>query len=142
MVVQVLQRANLTPEAKRTREGILVTVPDDQADVALRALADNMDAIADAAPARAEARRRRTRDSRGPQQSRRDPGGSGQLPTERLLGIARPLSILLISVLVLTTVARVSLPLALVGVGIGIYLLGRRTQDGEGGPGGFGGRLR
>jgi hypothetical protein len=62
VLVQVLQRANLTPEAKRTRDGILVTVPDDQADVAVRALADNMDAIADAARSRAEARRRRARE--------------------------------------------------------------------------------
>jgi len=29
--------------------------------------------------------------------------------------------------------------LALVDVGIGIYLLGRRVQDGEDGPGGMGG---
>ena len=142
VLVQVLQRANLTPEAKRTREGIVVTVPDDQADVAVRALADNMDTIADAARSRAEARRRRARESSGQQQGRSGASGPGQLPTERLRGIARPIAILLVGLLVLSTVARISPVLALVGVGIGIYLLGRRTQDGEGGPGGFGGPLR
>lgn len=142
VLVQVLQRANLTPDARRTREGIVVTVPDEQADVAVRALADNMDAIADAARSRAEARRRRARESRGAQQGRSSGPASGPLPTERLRGIARPIALLLVGLLVLSTVARVSPVLALVGVGIGIYLLGRRTQEGEDGPGGFGGRLR
>jgi hypothetical protein len=142
VLVQVLQRANLTPEAKRTRDGILVTVPDDQADVAVRALADNMDAIADAARSRAEARRRRAREG-GP----RTPRGTGrssepQLTSERLRGAARPIAIVLVGLLVLSTVARVSPLLALIGVGIGIYLLGRRVQDGQDGIGGPGGPFR
>jgi len=141
VLVQVLQRANLTPDARRTREGIVVTVPDEQADVAVRALADNMDAIADAARSRAEARRRRSREAkvRGPRGA--TPGPSTPLPTERLLGAARPIALLLVGLLVLSGVARVSPVLALVGVGVGIYLLGRRAQDGEGGSGGMGGRL-
>jgi len=144
VLVQVLQRANLTPDARRTREGIEVTVPDDQADTAVRTLADNMDAIADAARSRAEARRRRAQEARGGEQRRSGPrpGGSGQLPTERLRGIARPIALLLVGLLVLSTVARVNPVLALIGVGVGIYLLGRRTQDGDGGPGGYGGPLR
>jgi len=142
VLVQVLQRANLTPEAKRTREGILVTVPDDQADVAVRALADNMDTIADAARSRAEARRRRAREA-APRTSR-ETGRSAepQLTTERLRGAARPIAILLVGLLVLSTVARVSPLLALIGVGIGIYLLGRRVQDGQDGMGGPGGPFR
>jgi hypothetical protein len=139
VLVQVLQRANLTPDAKRTREGISVTVPDDQADVAVRALAENMDTIADAARSRSEARRRRARETRTGGAGRATSGGRDQLPTERLRGIARPIAILLVGLLVLSTVARVSPVLALVGVGIGIYLLGRRVQDGEDGPGGMGG---
>jgi hypothetical protein len=142
VLVQVLQRANLTPDARRTREGIVVTVPDEQADIAVRALADNMDAIADAACSRAEARRRRAREARGAQQARSSGPASGQLPTERLRGIARPIALLLVGLLVLSTVARVSPVLALVGVGIGIYLLGRRVQEGGDGPGGSGGRSR
>jgi len=129
VLVQVLQRANLTPDAKRTRAGIVVTVPDEQADVAVRALADNMDAIADAARSRTEAKRRRAREAtgRGPG---RGSGASGPLPTERLLGAARPIALLLVGLLVLSAVARISPPLALLGVGAGIYLLGRR-QDGR-----------
>jgi hypothetical protein len=145
VLVQVLQRANLTPDAKRTREGILVTVPDDQADVAVRALADNMDAIADAARSREEARRRRAREARGRQPKSQGLPAEGALTTERLRSAARPIVMLLVGLLVLSTVARVSPVLALVGVGVGVYLLGRRTQEGEdgtGGPGGMGGRYR
>ncbi|MEY3072223.1 MAG: hypothetical protein RLZZ353_419 [Actinomycetota bacterium] len=131
VLVQVLQGAGLTPDAKRTRAGIVVTVPDDQADVAVRTLAANMDAIAEAARSRAEARRRRSREPRASDRGRRE--GSGTLPTERLLGAARPIVVLLVGLLVLSAVARISPALALVGVAVGVYLLGRR-QDG-GGPG-------
>jgi biopolymer transport protein ExbB/TolQ len=139
VLVQVLQRANLTPDARRTREGIVVTVPDAQADVAVRALADNMDTIADAARSRTEARRRRAREARTVAQQGSGRATDGQLPTERLRAMARPIALLLVGLLVLSTVARVSPVLALLGVGVGIYLLGRRVQDGEGGPDG---RLR
>ena len=132
VLVQVLQRTGLTPDAKRTRAGIVVTVPDDQADVAVRALAENMDAIADAARSRTEARRRRARETRANAGATRREG-PGTLPTERLLGAARPIVVLLIGLLVLSAVARVSPLLALLGVGVGVYLLGKR-QDG-GGPG-------
>jgi hypothetical protein len=136
VLVQVLQRANLTPDAKRTKAGILVTVPEDQADVAVRALADNMDAIADAARSRTEARRRRTREPRT-DATRGTP--DGRLPTERLVGAARPIAILLVALLTLSVVARISPLLALIGVGVGVYLLGKRAQDGDG-PDGMGGR--
>lgn len=128
VLVQVLQGAGLTPDAKRTRAGIVVTVPDDQADVAVRTLAANMDAIADAARSRAEARRRRSREARSTERRRRE---GSPLPTERLLGAARPIVVLLVGLLVLSAVARISPALALVGVGVGVYLLGRR-QDGGG----------
>jgi len=139
VLVQVLQRASLTPDAKRTKAGILVTVPDEQADVAVRALADNMDAIADAARSRTEARRRRTQESRG--RSSTTPS-QGRLPSERLTGAARPIAILLVSLLVLSTIARVSPLLALIGVGVAVYLLGKKAQDGMGGPGNISGGHR
>ena len=135
VLVQVLQRANLTPEAKRTREGILVTVPDGQADVAVRALADNMDAIADAARSRSEARRRRAREQQPRGNWDTANSKASQLTSERLRGAARPIAILLIGLLVLSTVARISPLLALIGVGVGIYLLGRKAQDGQDGMG-------
>jgi hypothetical protein len=119
--------------------GILVTVPEDQADVAVRALADNMDAIADAARSRTEARRRRARETRGRQPKSQGLPAEGALTSERLRSAARPIVMLLVGLLVLSTVARVSPVLALVGVGVGVYLLGRRTQEGDG-MGGMGGR--
>lgn len=136
VLVQVLQRANLTPEARRTKDGILVTVPDDQADVAVRALADNMDAIADAARSRAEARRRRAREGRSGGQRGSGRSSEPALTTERLRSAARPIAMLLVGLLVLSTLARVSPLLALIGVGIGVYLLGKRAQDGQDGMGG------
>jgi len=141
VLVQVLQHANVNPETRRTREGIAVTVPDSQADVAVRAISDNMDAIADAARSRAEARRRRARDQRS--RDARETGSSGDtaLTSERLRGMARPIAVLLVGLLVLSTVARASPLLALLGVGVGVYLLGRRAQDGQDGMGGPG-RLR
>jgi hypothetical protein len=137
VLVQVLQRADLTPDAKRTKAGIVVTVPDAQADTAVRTLAENMDAIADAARSRTEARRRRT-----PQQrTTRGPSGETALTSERLVGIARPIALLLVGLLVLSTLARISPPLALLGVGIGVYLLGKKAQGGSGDDWG-GGRYR
>ena len=106
-----------------------MTVPDDQADVAVRTLAENMDAIADAARSRTEARRRRAREAKQAGAARRGEGAT--LPTERLLGAARPIALLLVGLLVLSAVARISPLLALVGVGLGVYLLGRR-QEGDG----------
>lgn len=123
VLVQVLQRARLTPDARRTKAGIVVTVPDEQADQAVRVLADNMDAIADAARTSLpsmRAQRERARRSHPSQQP---------LATERLLSIARPLSLVLFAVLVLGSVARLSPVLALVGIGLVVYLLGRRAQQ-------------
>jgi hypothetical protein len=132
VLVQVLQRARLNPSARRTKEGIVITVPDEEGATAMREMTDNMEAIADAARSRNEARRR-TRDERSRASGR--VGGSERpaLTSERLLGAARPLVVLLVSLLVLSAVARVNAVLALIGVGIGVYLLGKRTQDGQGG---------
>jgi uncharacterized protein involved in exopolysaccharide biosynthesis len=134
VLVQVLQRARLNPAARRTKEGIVITVPDEEGAVAMREMSDNMEAIADAARSRSEARRRRSREQQG--RARGATGGAERptLTSEKLLGAAKPLVILLVSLLVLSTVARVSPVLALVGVGVGVYLLGKRTQDGQGGP--------
>jgi hypothetical protein len=133
VLVQVLQRARLNPSARRTKEGIVITVPDEEGAVAMREMTDNMEAIADAARSRSEARRRRSRAQRARAVG---PSGGADRPTltsEKLLGAAKPLVILLVSLLVLSTVARISPVLALVGVGVGVYLLGKRTQDGQGG---------
>jgi hypothetical protein len=133
VLVQVLQRARLNPSARRTKEGIVITVPDEEGAVAMREMTDNMETIADAARSRSEARRRRSREQRTRTSSATSGAGRPALTSERLLGVARPLVILLVSLLVLSTVARISPVLALIGVGVGVYLLGRRTQDGQGG---------
>ena len=141
VLVQVLQHARLNPSARRTKEGIVITVPDEEGAVAMREMTDNMEAIADAARSRTEARRRRSREQRARAAGAADASGGPTLTSERLLGAARPLVILLVSLLVLSTIARVSPVLALLGVGVGVYLLGKRTQDGDGGSTG-GGRFR
>jgi hypothetical protein len=128
VLVQVLQRARLTPDAKRTKAGIVVTVPDEQADQAVRVLADNMDAIADAARAAVPSLRAQR------ERARRSHPSQRPLATERLLSIARPLSMVLLAVLVLGSVARLSPLLALAGIGAVVYLLGRRAQQ-DGGDG-------
>lgn len=124
VVMRALQDAGLTPEARRTRAGIVVTVPDDQSGRAQRTLADNMDAIARAAVAPGV---RRSRAGAG--------SGDGRpLATERLLSVARPLAVLLVALMVLTVVGRFQPLLAIVGVGAAIYFLGRRAQDRGEGP--------
>jgi hypothetical protein len=133
VLVQVLQRARLNPTARRTKEGIVITVPDEEGAIAMREMTDNMEAIADAARSRSEARRRRSREQRSGARGATSGAERPTLTSERLLGAARPLVILLVSLLVLSTVARISPVLALVGVGVGVYLLGKRTQDGQGG---------
>lgn len=130
VLIQVLRRNQLNPEARRTRGGIQVTVPDDEADRATRTIAANMDAIADAArpPAPPRPRGRRATGP-APHPSERP------LTSERILAAARPIALVLIGVLVLGAVGRLSPTLALIGVGVGVYLLGRRAQDRGEGPG-------
>ena len=121
VLVQVLRRSGLSPEARRTRAGIVVTVTDAEGDRAHRALAANMDAIADAA--RTAAPSLRTPRPRGGGHPSERP-----LTSERILAAARPIALVLVAVLVLGVVGRVSPLLAIVGVGVGVYLLGRRAQ--------------
>jgi hypothetical protein len=135
VLVDVLQRAGLTPEAKRTREGIQVRVPEDQADQAHQILVANMDVIAQAARATPErGARRKTRPGRS---ERRDGSESGPpLASERLLRLARPLGLLIIG-LFLAMVLRgpLTLPLIIFTVAGVIYLLGKQTQrDGDDNP--------
>jgi hypothetical protein len=135
VLVDVLQRAGLTPEAKRTREGIQVRVPEDQADQAHQILVANMDVIAQAArttPERGARRKQRPR-----QAERRDTGGTSKpLASERLLRLAGPLGLLIVG-LFLAMVLRgaLTLPLIIFTVAGVIYLLGRQTQrDGDDNP--------
>jgi len=134
VLLEVLNKAGLSPEAKRTREGIVVTVPDDQAAEANRQLVANMDRIAQAA--------RQPRPSAGGQRRRPRPvkGADAEhhsspqaLASERLLRLARPLGLLIIAML-LFAVIRHPLVVAVV-LGALIYVVGKRAQqDGDDPP--------
>jgi hypothetical protein len=133
VLVEVLQQAGLAPEAKRTREGIVVTVPDEQSDEAHRTLVANMDTIARAArpPTGAGGRRRRPRPS-VPTRASTATSESGKLGSERMLRLARPLGIVLL-VLLLAAVVRQPFVIVL-ALGALVYVLGRQAQQrGEGG---------
>lgn len=128
VLLEVLQGAGLSPDAKRTRDGILVVVPDEESDDAHRQLVANMDAIARAAKqprSTSTAARRRPRAVKGADNP--EPPDPRQLASERMLRLAKPLGILLIA-LMLMAVIRNPLVVALV-VGALIYFLGRRAQQ-------------
>lgn len=127
VLLEVLQSAGLSPDAKRTREGILVTVPDEQSDEAHRQLVANMDTIARAAkqPRPAPGPRRRPRPVKGadhPEQ--KDPR---QLASERMLRLAKPLGVLLIALILISVLRGSPIVIAAI-VGVLIYLIGRRAQ--------------
>jgi hypothetical protein len=132
VLVEALQQAGLSPEARRTREGIVVLVPDDQSDDAHRTLVSNMDAIARAArpPSPSGGRRRRPRPA-APTRTEPSAGSGGAMSSERLLRFARPLGLLLLVVL-LSSVVRNPI-VVIVAVGALVYWLGRQAQRrGEG----------
>jgi Flp pilus assembly protein TadB len=131
VLVDVLQRAGLTPEAKRTREGIQVRVPEDQADQAHQILVANMDVIAQAARTTHErGARRKARTGRG--EERQDRGSATPLASERLTRLAMPLGLLIVGLTLAMIVRPLTLPLIVFTVAGVIYLLGKQTQrDGD-----------
>jgi hypothetical protein len=128
VLVDALQQAGLAPEAKRTREGILVTVPDEQSDEAHRTLVANMDAIARAArPHAAPGGGRRRRPRPAPQRQAAPEEADGALASERMLRLARPLGLLLV-VLLLAWI-RVPVIVIVLAVAVVVYLLGKQAQQ-------------
>jgi hypothetical protein len=127
VLVEALQQAGLSPEARRTREGILVTVPDEQSDDAHRTLVSNMDAIARAArpPTPSGGRRRRPRPA-APTRTTPSAATGGAMGSERLLRIARPVGLLLL-VVVLASIVRNPL-VVMVAIAALVYWLGRQAQ--------------
>ena len=132
VLLEVLHKAGLTPEAKRTRNGVAVTVPDGESDEAHRQLAANMDAIARAART-STAQRGRAAHRAGRSTTTSDE--ERPLASQRLLRFARPIALLLVGLLVVSTVGRGAAPFLTIAVVVGVvYLLGRRAQQrGEGG---------
>lgn len=130
VLLETLKKAGLTPEAKRTREGISVTVPDDQADEAQRQLVANMDAIASAArgeprPQRKRTRKRTTTGTYGRRVS--DPDRPA-LTSQRMTRIARPLSLVLLGLLLAALVPQLRLLVVVATVAGVVYLIGKQTQ--------------
>lgn len=143
VLLEVLQKAGLTPQAKRAKGGITVTVPDDQSDEAHRQLVANMDTIANAA--------RRPRPAQPPRGRRPRPvkgadntpeRNSEQLASQRLRRIALIVAVIVITLIVLRFLAPINPILAVGAVGALIYFLGRRAQrqGGDEGPSGPTGR--
>jgi hypothetical protein len=128
VLLEVLQKAGLDPTAKRTRDGILVTVPEGQADEAHRQLVANMDTIARAArpPAGSRPRARRPRPVKGADSPAARGGGLGRGGQPSWLA-GRGLIGAIVAVLILGVVLRYPL-LVVPAVGALIYVLGKRAQ--------------
>lgn len=141
VLLEVLQRDGLTPEAKRTRDGIHVLVPDAQSDQAHQVLAANMDVIASAArpsdptPIRG---RRKSKPARGPRprgesRPRSAPSGESKLTSERLMRIGPAVALVLTALLLGSLFPRAAVPIVVVGAFAGIWWLGKQAMEGRGG---------
>lgn len=130
VLLEVLQEAGLKPEARRTREGVQVSVADDEAERAHHTLVANMDTIARAArsPAGQDRSRRRARSASQPSRRRRDRGGATPLASQRLQKFARPLGLLVVGLMLATLIRPLALPIVVFTVAGVVYLLGRQTQ--------------
>ncbi len=126
VLLEVLQQAGLHPSAKRTRDGILVVVPDDESDEAHRQLVTNMDTIARAARPPAGPRGRKIRPVKG---ADGDPRPTGTLASERMLGAGRPLILVLVALLALGAIGLRNPVLAILSIGALVYVLGKRAQE-------------
>lgn len=130
VLLEVLQQAGLAPQARRTREGIVVTVPTEQADEAHRQLVANMDAIARAARSGGSGSRRR---QQAPRPSRQQASGSSPLTSERFLRRGRPLAILIVGVMLATLMpGPLRWLIIIAAVGALVYVLGKQGQQGGG----------
>lgn len=134
VLLDVLQKAGIEAKAKRTREGVLVTVEDDQADDAHRTLVSNMDAIAKAArsasPPRSRPKKAATQ-QRGPRRPTPTASGDG---TSRFGSLSRPLLILIIGLVLAVIVRGLMVPILVFTLAVVIYTLGKQTQaDDDGG---------
>lgn len=126
VLIEALTKAGLSPHAKRTRQGVVVSVDDSEAAEAHRTLLDNMDAIAQAARKPASKPRRPTRTGRASSDKPRP------LASQRLTGMARPLGILLLGLIVATIAPPLRLPVIIFTVAALVYVLGRQSPEDRG----------
>lgn len=134
VLLEVLQKAGLHPEARRTREGVHVTVPDEEGDKAHTTLVQNMDTIAKAARPPA-GQRRRARD-KGRPDLRAIPGGrrggqgrGGAMSSDRLRRLGTPLGIVLVAMVLGLVFPPFRAIAPVVMVGALIYVLGKQAQQ-------------
>ncbi|MEX0868984.1 MAG: hypothetical protein WD011_04865 [Nitriliruptoraceae bacterium] len=118
MLLDVLTKAGLSPKARRTRRGIVVTVDDQQADQAHRTLVENMDAIARAAHSAPRAAR--------PARSSSTESSARRLPSQRMQAWARPLGVLLIGLVVSSLIPPLRIPVLVFTVAAMIYVIGKQ----------------
>lgn len=154
VLLEVLHTAGLHPEAKRSREGVHVTVPDDEGDRAHATLVAQMDTIAKAArpgsqprgrrlravedPPGSSAKRERkaSRSRRTPQQPKRTPASSSRRPqrsgakgTSRRLG--QPAALIAVGFVLAVIVGPPTATFILaVAFGAAVWMLGRQADSG------------
>lgn len=139
VLLEVLQKAGIKADAKRTKDGVIVTVPDDQADEAHQQLVANMDAIARAARReRPKPSARKVRPVKGADHPS-DRDRQREMASDRVKGVFKPLGLILVALLLLGTVGRANPLLAILMVGALVYFIGKRAQQGDGGFGSDGG---
>jgi hypothetical protein len=137
VLLDALQQAGLSAKAKRTREGIQVTVEDAEADEAHRTLVANMDAIAQAARTQSQPRKRdRSRSPGAKQGAKSSPDRS--LTSQRLGSLSRPLIILVVGLILASFAGPLRIPVIIFTIAALVYVLGKQSQDGDGGGPGLG----
>lgn len=127
VLLDVLQRAGLSPEARRTRDGVQVSVDDSESDLAHATLVANMDAIAQAARPPTDIRDRRARQKKG--RSRPAPRDKPQAPlgSERMTRWAPVIGILVLGMMISLVAPALRFPVAIATVLGIVYILGKRT---------------
>jgi hypothetical protein len=90
VLLEVLHTAGLHPEARRSREGVHVSVPDDEGDRANATLVAQMDTIAQGGSARGAAEGPAPARGRGPAGDDQGPLAAGRPGPERAAGDRRP----------------------------------------------------
>lgn len=124
VLIEALQKAGLSPKAKRTREGVLVTVEDAESDEAHRTLVANMDAIARAARGPQPKRQRSRERASTPSRDR----GSSPLASERFGKLSQPLIILIVGLVLALLIVPLRLPILIFTVAAIIYVLGKQPR--------------
>jgi hypothetical protein len=133
VLVEVLQKAGITPQTRRTRDGIEVTVEDADSDQAHATLVANMDAIARAARSTGqEGGRRRPRSAPSRPQARDASTSERPLTAQRLMRFGRPLAILVAGLMVSVVMPHPVLRLLVIAAAVAamVWLLGKES-DGE-----------